>query len=819
MSASNQVIANANKAIYQTTVANTSQPNTPSQPLPDSRKAIPFESNSVEDEYRQLKKIAETKDSITPAMVNNPKKATTSYINDYGFISYGGSYLNGDSQETIKNKFYGLDNTSFPSDGLLADFEEWKVPTTENIINWSRNLFSSAKAKNPSINTNGVKVVTTNQYTNTGIGSTEEAGLASTEALKTVGDINNQVAYTDSPTIGNLRYDWKDFSFCKHYGKIPNNRLITLRRFKLPVLDSGSIISKEKLIEAFGRDEEYLTSDSARALTYYGDDTGNNLNDIISMDVGLNWEQLETNMRVPEINRGLDNLGGGSNNLYDAYDWKGDTLGDILGVKGTNGADSWQAKILNIIAMNAQSTKTNQADQTIANNQTKNGLYTGEDVQNVRDLALQTKDADIWQHGWVNRVYGPINVITKTHVRSRGLKFNNNPIRITFKYDLMQVDTINPKLAMIDIISNILALTYANGSFYGGDYRFQRQPTEMPLPEDFVNLMQKLASGQGDNMTAKEFTDKFKGTLENVTRTAVGITSTFKDEYEKLAKASPEIYKIIQDTIARSKTSANATTQADFTNSPQPFKDLSAILGNDSTFMNSLAQLGNLSTIFGNGTSEMAGKIDEIFGSGRSITKSAFSAFAFSSGYSISNTLKNLFSLAPLITGEPVGEWHLTVGNPMNPTAMIGNLICTDCSISFGEKLGADDFPTELIAVITLKHGRDRDKGDIESIYNQGQGRFYVKVSPTNSDEPWNTGASSKNTENDTANPVESQLTREANIKNERNFNRTMQEGGDKILEKEKVEKEAFEKKEVFRKKSNSINGIYGITEDTPFLG
>jgi hypothetical protein len=113
--------------------------------------------------------------------------------------------------------------------------------------------------------------------------------------------------------------------------------------------------------------------------------------------------------------------------------------------------------------------------------------------------------------------------------------------------------------------------------------------------------------------------------------------------------------------------------------------------------------------------------------------------------------------LQPLTTGEPVGEWHLTVGNPMNPIMMIGNLICKNASFKFGKTLGPEDFPTELEVKVTLEHGRGRDMGDIQSIFNLGQGRFYniTKTSKgnkaTKSDEPWDTGASSKSTDNDTA--------------------------------------------------------------------
>lgn len=78
-----------------------------------------------------------------------------------------------------------------------------------------------------------------------------------------------------------------------------------------------------------------------------------------------------------------------------------------------------------------------------------------------------------------------------------------------------------------------------------------------------------------------------------------------------------------------------------------------------------------------------------------------------------------------ILTGEPVGEWHVTVGNPFNPMMMIGNLICTGVKFDFNEELGPDDFPTELKATITLEHGMPRDRDGIESMFNGGGGRLY----------------------------------------------------------------------------------------------
>jgi hypothetical protein len=75
-----------------------------------------------------------------------------------------------------------------------------------------------------------------------------------------------------------------------------------------------------------------------------------------------------------------------------------------------------------------------------------------------------------------------------------------------------------------------------------------------------------------------------------------------------------------------------------------------------------------------------------------------------------------------LLDGRAVGEWHVTVGNPMNPIAMMGNLCLDKVTVDFSDTLGIDDFPTEVTFKVTLKHGRPRAKQDLESIFNLGNG-------------------------------------------------------------------------------------------------
>ncbi len=123
----------------------------------------------------------------------------------------------------------------------------------------------------------------------------------------------------------------------------------------------------------------------------------------------------------------------------------------------------------------------------------------------------------------------------------------------------------------------------------------------------------------------------------------------------------------------------------------------------------------------GGGNQDLFGSLENAY-SGSSIAGNLVKAYAAEKS---NGQIPYLQGLKALLIGEPVGEWHVTIGNPLNPIAMIGNLICDSMEIEFGNELGPDDFPTEMRVTIKLDHGMARDRDAIQSIFNRGMGRIY----------------------------------------------------------------------------------------------
>jgi hypothetical protein len=386
-------------------------------------------------------------------------------------------------------------------------------------------------------------------------------------------------------------YSLTDFLWCKYYGKIPNNRLITLRRYPVPVEDN-LMIAKQNL----------PLVPLAQAVTWFGEDTGNKLSDVLGLNWGLNWKSIEANVQD-----------------VDGNEIKAESLLDVAGVKVENEA---LRKALIVALGNAQNPGMAASGQ---------------------DKAQQDYDREAFgdKGPYWNRVYGPVNVINKTLIRDRGLDFGDEKgISLTFEYNLRTWAGANPKMAFLDLLTNFLSLTYNTAPFWGGAVRYFQQ-TGFLAP--------------GFNTDAFERGDNVQGIKD----LAAGVGP-------QLLGAASDLKKFVDD------------------------------------LQSQITQGASVESIIGSITDS---KVAQVMAGGK-----------------LAPLVQKPLLMRSMLDGRAVGEWHMMIGNPMDPIATVGNLVLDAVTMDFGEELGEDGFPTSMKFVVTLKHGRSRAKQDIESMFNLGGG-------------------------------------------------------------------------------------------------
>ena len=241
--------------------------------------------------------------------------------------------------------------------------------------------------------------------------------------------IKELVTASQKGEMGQETYAYSDFMYCKHLGKVSNNYMITLRRFPLPVDD---------YIGARAEDSENRLSMAAKnaacigcMITWMGV-SGNELSNILKYSYKMPFK----NQDAEEQDRKNDADSNGTllNGLFSTFD----------PVYQQQYMDGYSAEAANTVF-------------SYLNIKTDNKPYTGD--QNPATFRDR------------NKVYGPVDAIRSTYIRSdEGLTFDQK-LSLVFEYELRSYNGINPKQAMLDLISNILNVTYTTGTFWGGGFK------------------------------------------------------------------------------------------------------------------------------------------------------------------------------------------------------------------------------------------------------------------------------------------------------------------------------------------------------------
>ncbi len=429
---------------------------------------------------------------------------------------------------------------------------------------------------------------------------------------------NNKYAVQNSP------YSWSDFLFCKWYGIVPNNRLITLRKFPLGTNDDAGIRRKKTI----------QNIPLAQAVTWFGAGTGNDLNQMWQSTWSLAWTKKDT---APKEVQG-NNIVNFSQALVKAL---------------PAGMNEFVKKAIENLA--------NQADMEAG----KGGLI--QIGKATIEAAEQNYLKTLWSDtgAFFNQIQGPVNVKNQFLIRDRGLSPTAPDAnwKIVFEYKTDSYFGMSQKRVALDIIANMLALTYSDGEWleslniYYKRLGLALNPTEQALiessfvggvlnPDALVNAFLEIAKARSTSILEKASelaTAGVQGTVNVVTQAAGSLLSGKDFNINAYAGMSADQKKTLQNALDIELTKALAESFPGF-----------------------VQQRANVANV-------------------------------------------------------PTGNWHLTIGNPMNPIMRIGDIVVRSCQLEFGEELGPEDFPIDLKFTVTLSPVKPRDSADIRQTFNLGR--------------------------------------------------------------------------------------------------
>ena len=586
--------------------------------------------NSI-NKYRFMFKKAVRTNTIRYTVVDDSKD-TTSSGNNMQHIDY----INEASTPALFNPWYSVSTKGFSasvplvvlSDDESKDETVYRIQDIRDTGKPKDNANSSTQADTSSENQTtkekwiDMKVNLAPQSKNIDLSDCSIDTLVKLSEKRATSLVGQQEAISE---LGVAKYRYIDFMFCRDLGKIPNNHLLTLRKFTRPVGDNiNTRLPKSDTPYNFNQ-----SMDVGRLVTWFGNGD-NKLEDIIKYNYAATFKQFDSKVDVVDSQEDEESTG-------------------IIG------------KIVNTI--NPRYNQAMSQGRTGAHNfiSQLGGRYLSTSYANF-GRGGQYDRHDIFGMYDHHKVYEPKNTIQSTHVYEGKLTFSQE-FTIKFSYKLRAYDNINPRAAFLDLIGNILAVTYRSGTFWGGSRMFRGAPPN------------KVGTAKVNAFLDRTF-DTLGGIGNNLLSGNLDIGGT-------LGSIWGAVKQIASDAFNTAKSLALGNTS---TKGKSPLQVIGAIVKHTGLWSGVQGMIKN--------------------GLGRPA----------------------VYALDSLLTGDNVGLWHLTIGNPRNPIMSIGNLIIDKSEITQSGPLGLDDFPTDLMVSVSLKHGRPRDSAEIQKMYTKGSGPIYTPL-------------------------------------------------------------------------------------------
>jgi hypothetical protein len=227
----------------------------------------------------------------------------------------------------------------------------------------------------------------------------------------------NLINWSKNGNTVSVEYDWPDFLWCKNYGKVPNNYMVTLRRFSVPAADDLFFISKA------------LAPDISRMVTWVDGETNKWESVGLKFSTSLTWKKFESEIQ--------------SVNVGDAGGYKGGEGKALEGAGGLMGA------VGSIMTTVSKLVNPEQAAQ-------QRSQGSREEIDPYHDTM---------------KIHGPVDIVKEMMVRDKGINFDQT-FTLTFEYELKSIDGINGKLAFMDLFSNVMMMVTNKAKWWGGEIKY-----------------------------------------------------------------------------------------------------------------------------------------------------------------------------------------------------------------------------------------------------------------------------------------------------------------------------------------------------------
>ena len=462
--------------------------------------------------------------------------------------------------------------------------------------------------------------------------------------------------------LGQARYKYADFMFCKELG-MPNNHLITLRRYSSPVGDmihGKEAVDTEYSISTYNKNETKITTTTKNGKTTQekGPSTTTGQKKVVS---------YKNTVQLADVGHMCCYFGGEDNKLEDIlkYSFKQTYKNMNSQIQRLSSKEDDRTSPLGaLINSTTKGYSKHMLNSTAGGNNILHWAAgkAGGNIQRLFGQQSWYHNNDAYYHVDQNKIYEPKNTIQEIDYYEGKLQFSHE-FSIVFSYKLRAYDNISPKAAMLDLLANITKTCYSAGSFWGGRKQIngpQPNPTAWNKANSFIDkTWDKLGSGLATLLSGGYDMASILGSISQFASEMIG-------QAQELAK---NIGQSVKDGTAGKK----------FVNAFKSFNSRFGI------------------------SDQIKGALKDAMGR------------------------PQLYAFDSLLSGGDTGMWHLTIGNPLRPIITIGNLEVTNTEIQHLGPLGIDDFPTELKVTVSFKHARPRDAVSIEKMYVFGGKSIYKK--------------------------------------------------------------------------------------------